>query len=158
MTVPAASHEEAELVQLVEEIAERPEIWESLVQHDEPERHCASLLVNEHVGIWIISWLPGHDTGWHDHAGSVGAVTVAKGTMCEDRPPWGEERVALEAAARSSFTFGDADIHRVVAIGDEPAVTIHAYSPPLQAMGVYRKGPSGEVTRQTISWDETLAA
>lgn len=158
MTITAAPHDESELAQLVDEIADRPELWEPLVEHDEHERHCASLVANEHVGIWVISWLPGHDTGWHDHAGSAGAVAVARGTMREERPPWGDERVELEAAARSSFTFGDADIHRVIAVGDGPAVTIHAYSPPLHAMGVYRRGRSGEVTRAMISWDETLAA
>ncbi len=151
-------HSEDELTQLVEEIAARPELWESLVDHESGGRHHVSLLANEHVGIWVISWLPGHDTGWHDHAGSIGAVTVAAGTVREERPPWGPERSALEAAASNSFTFDDKDIHRVVAVGDEPAVTIHAYSPPLQAMGVYRQGDDGEFERQTIGWDETLQA
>lgn len=154
----SAAHDQAELAQLVAEIAARPEVWEPLVHHDHEERTCVALLANEHVGIWVISWLPGHDTGWHDHAGSVGAVAVATGTVCEERPSWGPERIALEAAARESFTFGDTDIHRVIAIGDQPAVTIHAYSPPLQAMGIYRPDEHGAMTRSTISWEETLAA
>ena len=153
-----STHDEAELAQLVEELAARPEIWARLVHHLPGERHCASLLANEHVGIWVISWLPGHDTGWHDHAGSAGAVAVATGVVREERPAEGAERIALEAAAPASFTFDETDIHRVVATGDTPAVTIHAYSPPLQAMGIYREDERGAITRATISWDETLVA
>jgi predicted metal-dependent enzyme (double-stranded beta helix superfamily) len=153
-----ATHDEAELARLVEEIAARPELWEPLVHFDAQERHSASLLANEHVGVWVISWLPGHDTGWHDHAGSSGAVAVGTGAVREERPPWGAEREALEAAAPSSFTFGDTDIHRVTAVGDRPAVTIHAYSPPLQAMGIYREDDEGRMERTTIAWDETLRA
>jgi predicted metal-dependent enzyme (double-stranded beta helix superfamily) len=153
-----APHDEYELAQLVAEIAARPDLWRPLVHHEQRERHCVSLLTNAHVGIWVISWLPGHDTGWHDHAGVAGAVAVAEGSIREARPPWGAQRSAMEAAARSCFTFGGTDIHRVVAVGDRPAVTIHAYSPPLQAMGVYRTDENGAVTRTTTSWDETLVA
>ena len=36
--------------------------------------------------IWVISWLPGQSTGFHDHGESSGAFVVATGTLEEHRP------------------------------------------------------------------------
>jgi len=132
---------EAELVELVQAIAADPDRWRPLVQHG-PERHSESLYADDEIGIWVISWMPGHDTGWHDHAGSHFAVAVAEGDVREEQPTWTD----------------DPDVHRVYAAGDEPAETIHAYSPPLKAMGVYEVCPDGSVRRSHVTWDHTLAA
>ncbi len=40
--------------------------------------------------------------------------------------------------------------------GDEPAVTLHVYSPPLWRMGAYEVLPGGELTRQSMSYVEEL--
>jgi len=39
---------------------------------------------------------------------------------------------------------------------DTPAVTIHAYSPPLWRMGSYAIGADGTLRRQSISYAEEL--
>jgi hypothetical protein len=49
-------------------------------------------------------------------------------------------------------------IHRVLHTGDGPAVTIHAYSPPLTRTGAYRVGPEGELERTSLPYDEELQA
>ena len=49
-------------------------------------------------------------------------------------------------------------IHRVLHAGDAPAVTIHAYSPPLTRIGAYRLGPNGELERESQSFEVELAA
>src|ERR1700749_39047 len=36
--------------------------------------------------IWVISWLPGQSTGFHDHGESSGAFVVATGILEEPRP------------------------------------------------------------------------
>jgi cysteine dioxygenase type I len=36
--------------------------------------------------IWVISWLPGQSTGFHDHGASSGAFLVATGILEEHRP------------------------------------------------------------------------
>lgn len=41
---------------------------------------------------------------------------------------------------------------------DRPAVTIHAYSPPLTRTGAYRIGPGGELEREALSREEELRA
>jgi hypothetical protein len=43
-------------------------------------------------------------------------------------------------------------------VSGDPAITVHAYSPPLQNMGVYRVEPDGYVRRRHVGWDEHLVA
>jgi hypothetical protein len=52
--------------------------------------------------------------------------------------------------------FTAADIHRVQHVGDGPATTIHAYSPPLWRMGAYEVGDGGRLRRHSISYAEEL--
>jgi mannose-6-phosphate isomerase-like protein (cupin superfamily) len=150
--------DDAELTALVRGIAADPAAWRPLVCHVEGERHCASYRVDAEIGIWVISWMPGQDTGWHDHAGSSGAVVVVEGEVIEERPAWAHGHRRVQAGAGQTFTFAELDVHRVVAIGDRPAVTIHAYAPPLQEMGIYDVGEDGRVERRSIRWDAVLAA
>ena len=37
------------------------------------------------LDVWLISWVPGHPTELHDHAGSLGALTVLSGALDEFR-------------------------------------------------------------------------
>ena len=158
LDLPGRTLSEPELEELAARIARRDDLVRPLVRFWADERHCASFYADEHVGIWVISWLPGQDTGFHDHAGSHGAVAVVEGCVREERPAWGPLARVLDARASEAFAFGDADIHRVYAVGDEPAVTVHAYSPPLHAMTVYRVDDDGIVESSTVRWDETLVA
>jgi mannose-6-phosphate isomerase-like protein (cupin superfamily) len=58
--------------------------------------------------------------------------------------------------AGSTFAVPPVAIHRVLQAGDLPAVTIHAYSPPLVRTGAYRVGPTGEFERESLPIDEEL--
>jgi hypothetical protein len=49
-------------------------------------------------------------------------------------------------------------IHRVLHFGEAPAVTLHAYSPPLARTGAYRLGAEGELERELLSCEEELRA
>ena len=54
-----------------------------------------------------------HDTGFHDHDLSSGAVAVVAGAVAEDRLVLGGAPVARTFAAGGTFGFTAADIHRV---------------------------------------------
>jgi hypothetical protein len=81
---------------------------------------------------------------------------VLAGAVREDRLVLGGGTVSRLAAAGESFTFAASDIHRVVHAGDVPAVTIHAYSPPLWRMGAYEVADGGELRRHSMSYAEEL--
>jgi predicted metal-dependent enzyme (double-stranded beta helix superfamily) len=156
--LPAQTHvlSEAELERLVSEVAADPERWRHLVTHRPDERTYAELYRDEHVAVWLICWMNDHDTGYHDHDLSAGAVAVAAGAVREERLVLGGAPAARTAAAGQAFTFGAADIHRVSHVGAEPAVTVHAYSPPLWRMGAYEVLPTGELRRWSLSYAEEL--
>ena len=145
-----------ELETFVCELAERPELWIDLVKHDTTQRVYEELLSDEHVTAWLICWMDDHDTGFHDHDVSSGAVAVVSGAVRE-------ERLAIEGPLRTgvfragaSFHFSAADIHRVSHAGSDPAVTLHVYSPPLLRMGAYVIGDDGVLARHPMSYQEEL--
>jgi quercetin dioxygenase-like cupin family protein len=145
-----------ELESFVGELAERPELWIEHVKHDPGQRHYEELLRDDHLTVWLICWLEDHDTGFHDHDVSSGAVTVLSGAVREERLSIAGPPRDRTLAAGESFHFSAADIHRVRHTGLGPAVTLHVYSPPLLRMGAYAIAPDGVLARQPISYLEEL--
>jgi predicted metal-dependent enzyme (double-stranded beta helix superfamily) len=145
-----------ELQRFVGELADRPELWIDLISHDASQRHYEELLSDEHLTAWLICWMDDHDTGFHDHDVSAGAVAVVGGRVREERlvidgPP--RNRVF---GAGEAFHFSPADIHRVRHAGSDPAVTLHVYSPPLRRMGAYFIAEDGVLARHPTSPAEEL--
>ena len=126
------------------------------VHHDPQQRTYEQLLRDEHLDVWLICWSHDHDTGFHDHDGSSGAVAVVEGAVREERLRLGSTPIERVARAGQSFTFSAADIHRVRHEAGRPAITIHAYSPPLWRMGSYEVAEGGALRRHSISYAEEL--
>ncbi|MEA2356451.1 MAG: hypothetical protein QOD61_2580 [Solirubrobacteraceae bacterium] len=145
-----------ELRALVDDLARRPEEWRGLVHHDPAVRTYEQLTRDEHVAVWLICWMDDHDTGFHDHDVSCGALAVARGAVVEERLVVGGPPARRRLAAGETIDFAAADIHRVAHAGIGPAVTINAYSPPLWRMGAYETTPTGELQRHSISYAEEL--
>ena len=117
------------------------------------------LLRDEHLDVWLLCWSHDHDTDFHNHDLSAGAVAVVSGSVREERLVLGrpvDAPIARTARAGSSFDFAASDIHRVLHAGAEPAVTIHAYSRPLVRMGSYAVEPNGQLRRHAVSYEEEL--
>jgi quercetin dioxygenase-like cupin family protein len=125
------------------EIAADPSRWSHLVRHDPEQRVFAPLDAGPHAGAWLICWMPGHDTGFHDHDHSSGAVIVVAGQVREERIGAGWEVKRATYGPGDVFPFVSGNIHRMLHVGDEPAVSIHVYSPKLQVMGAYAFGTGG---------------
>ncbi|HEY2141253.1 MAG TPA: cysteine dioxygenase family protein [Solirubrobacteraceae bacterium] len=145
-----------ELEAFVADLAIRPELWIHLIEHDSTQRVYEELLSDEHLTAWLICWMDHHDTGFHDHDVSGGAVAVLSGRVREERltidgPP---RKRAFNAG--ETFHFSPADIHRVRHAGLDPAVTLHVYSPPLLRMGAYVVGEHGVLARHPLSSGEEL--
>ncbi len=145
-----------ELRSVVAALATSSGLWRPRVRHS-PERRCYEELVrSEHLAVWLICWMEGHDTGFHDHDGSSGAVAVVEGTLREERLRVGGPPAAALYEPGQVFDFAGPDIHRVVHPGGAPAVSLHAYSPPLRGMGSYVWEDDGALRRQLLSGDEEL--
>jgi rhodanese-related sulfurtransferase/quercetin dioxygenase-like cupin family protein len=83
--------------------------------------------------VWLISWMPGQSTGFHDHGASSGAFFVTTGTLEEHRPG-GPGRAIC---AGDFCAFGPDYAHDVRNVSEAPSISIHAYSPPLTEMKRY---------------------
>src|SRR4051794_41813549 len=70
---------------LVRDLAADPAVWQHLVQHSPEQRHYEELRRDDDVAVWLICWMDDHDTGYHDHDLSGGAVAVVEGAGAEDR-------------------------------------------------------------------------
>jgi predicted metal-dependent enzyme (double-stranded beta helix superfamily) len=145
-----------ELRALARELRARRDLWEPLVHHTADQRHYELLRQDDQVEAWVISWMNDHDTGFHDHEVSSGAVAVARGRIREDRLRVGGPPVSRVLNAGGVLDFSASDIHRVRHEPGEPAVTIHVYSPPLLRMGTYVVEPEGTLRRESVSHSDEL--
>jgi len=129
---------DARLRQLVLDLAASPQGWLHLVEFDPGRRWYQRLLREEDREIWLLSWLPGQRTGFHDHGRSAGAFTIVQGCLRERTAPGGRPEAAgatlLPGSVRS---FGPRYIHDVGNESAALAVSVHAYSPPLTTMDRY---------------------
>jgi quercetin dioxygenase-like cupin family protein len=125
------------------ELARATDHWLHLVRHDPGQRVFAPLDAGPHAGAWLICWMPGHDTGFHDHDHSSGAVAVISGQVREERITAAWQVTGRTYDPGEVFSFQSGDIHRMLHVGTEPAVSIHVYSPRLHVMGAYAFGEAG---------------
>jgi hypothetical protein len=145
-----------ELCRLVASIAAEPALWQPLMHADTDARHFAQLWLDEHVGIWVITWARGNDTGFHDHDVSSGAVAVVQGEIVEERLVVGGPPRRLPRRTGETFGFDASHVHRMRKDDAALAVSIHAYSPPLSRMGAYEVDADGALLRRSISSAEEL--
>ena len=119
--------------------------WAALVRYSEGERWYQRLERGENHEVWLLSWLPGQRTGFHDHCGSSGAFTVVQGELREWTPSRRPSPRAAALPAGRVRSFGPRHVHEVVNESATAAVSIHAYSPPLSGMRRYELTRSGLV-------------
>jgi len=115
----------------------------------EPDRRWYRRLhADPFVDVWLISWVAELATELHDHAGSLGALTVVSGALQEQRwvPADGALRTRRLRPGRGA-TFGLGHVHDVVNTEPGHAVSVHAYSPPLTAMSYYAIDGGGALRR-----------
>jgi predicted metal-dependent enzyme (double-stranded beta helix superfamily) len=139
-----------ELASKVRELAGRPAEWVSRVRLDAEGRWYEQIHMDACYEIWLISWLPEHSTGFHDHGEANGAFSVVWGALDESVVPrHGTEVTVRPVTPGMVRAFGPHYIHDVTNTTDSVAVSIHAYSPPLTAMTRFRLTDSGLVPAAT---------
>jgi quercetin dioxygenase-like cupin family protein len=110
--------------------------WAPLVRYDATSRWYHRLRTGPGYEVWLLSWLPGQGSGWHDHGDSSAVVTVLDGELTE-RTGRGDRM--LRPGTQRVLTPGL--VHETVNDGLRPAVSLHVYFPGLTAMP--RREPEG---------------
>jgi hypothetical protein len=147
-----------QLADVVRREAGRPAEWLTRVRLNPAGRWYDQLHIDDSHEIWLISWLPGQETGFHDHGGAAGAFTVVLGTLVESQvvSATAGQIVTRPVGAGATRSFGPRYIHHVRnSDAASLAVSVHAYSPPLSAMTRYELTQSGLVrlgTEAATAW------
>jgi uncharacterized NAD(P)/FAD-binding protein YdhS len=87
----------------------------------------------------VMTWLPGQGSGAHDHAGSVSAFKILRGTADETRYAQSADSLVDPIGTRQSHAGevgidpGDV-IHAVRNGHEELLVTVHVYAPPIREL------------------------
>jgi predicted metal-dependent enzyme (double-stranded beta helix superfamily) len=142
-----------QLADVVQRLAARPADWIARVRLNTAGRWYERIHLDDSHEVWVISWLPGQATGFHDHGGSSGAFAVVWGTLMEHRVIGAAapgQVIAKPVGAGGSRSFGPRYVHDVRnAATSAVAVSVHAYSPPLPDMTRYDLTPGGLVKLDT---------
>jgi hypothetical protein len=147
-----------ELERFVARLATSPERWAPHVSHSETSRVYRQIWDDEDVNAWLICWSEDQDTGFHDHDDSAAAIQVISGHVREDRLRLDGAPQTRTFGPSERFSLSASAIHRVLHAGTEPAVTIHAYSPPLRRTGAYAVTPDGILQRTAVPYEIELRA
>ncbi len=134
-----------QLAAKVRQLTATPAEWVARVRLDPEGRWYERIQADDGFEVWLISWLPGQSTGFHDHGSSAGAFGVVWGSLDECVMPRGEARVQVNQVGSGRVrSFGQRYVHDVrnPAAGTV-AVSVHAYSPPLSSMTRYDLTPGG---------------
>jgi hypothetical protein len=122
-----------------DECAERARLAAGLIDPGRLDRsgpgEAVLLWRDEHSEAWLNLWWQPRDTGYHDHTGSCVGVHVIEGRAWNEALTVGGPPAAREYGPGETFWFPGEGIHRMD--HEAGAVTIHVYSPPIQAIGHY---------------------
>ncbi|MGV9314643.1 cysteine dioxygenase [Streptomyces sp. NPDC003691] len=140
--------------------------WEGLVEYDATSRWYHRLRTGPGYEVWLLSWVPGQDSGLHDHGLSSGVLTVLRGRLTERTErivpapaapadpagagsapgPGARGRGSAGGAATGTtrvLTPGEVRVfapgyaHEVINDALEPAVSLHIYFPGLTEMPMH---------------------
>jgi predicted metal-dependent enzyme (double-stranded beta helix superfamily) len=136
-TIVPAALSPRQLAEQVRLVAATPRDWMSRVRLSPDERWYERMHADERYEVWLISWLPGQGTGFHDHGGSAGAFGVVWGTL-------EEHQAGTAGTARGPS----------VTVSSVIAVSVHAYSPPLTEMTRYDLSENGLIVLDTEAADQ----
>jgi predicted metal-dependent enzyme (double-stranded beta helix superfamily) len=148
---------EEELATLVTRISARPDLWQPLVVVDPERRRYELLYDDDQVDIWVLSWMPGQKTGFHDHDRSSVALICAQGELDEGSLALGLRADPVRMTPGVVRTGPGGYIHSVSHVAGGPAISIHAYSPPLICVGQYKVDPQGRLRREPEHGRKELA-
>lgn len=123
------------------------------VDFDPDHRWHQRIYRDRRLDVWLISWLPSQGTQLHDHGGSSGAFTVISGELAEAVHQDGQLHEHVHGVG-TSVGFGPRYVHDVRNLSDRPAVSVHAYSRPLEVMNYYDLDDGVLVKLATVQTDD----
>ncbi|MGC1239343.1 MAG: cysteine dioxygenase family protein [Acidimicrobiales bacterium] len=144
-----------ELEMVVLAVASRPELFEDLVIDDETNRWWLQFFKTDNFEVRILGWEVDQRSDWHDHGGSSGVFAVTQGTLFEKYRA--RDNVSIESrryTVGQRGSFGPDHVHDMVHESGKPAVSVHAYSPPLTGFTSYVHSAYGFIAEKYVSEED----
>jgi hypothetical protein len=141
----------AQLEKVIEAVAKRPDLYEDLIVADRESRWWLLLYRTPSFEVKLLTWENGQESDWHDHGGSSGAFRVTAGSLLERHRA--ADSVSVDSASFGVGGYGSFAtdyVHDVVFESGDPAVSIHAYSPPLSGLTYYEQTRFGFIAREFV--------
>ncbi len=141
------------LTALVTAIAADRDGWEPLVDFTVQGRWWHRLHSAPDVDVWLLSWLQDQGTQLHDHGDSRAFFTVVAGELTEVRASRAGSLSTQRLPTGASRWVPVRAVHDVTNEEPSPAVSIHAYSPPLSRMTFYDRH-DGRLSVSGVEWTD----
>jgi mannose-6-phosphate isomerase-like protein (cupin superfamily) len=129
---------------IAQTLASHHSLWSRLVEFDPVTHYYARVAAGADYEAWLLTWLPGQGTDWHDHGDSAGSFVVLQGRVSEQVATWTSpdtpprpSGIITDLGSGDQRTFGRRHLHQVVNATGEPAVSLHVYAPRLTTMTTY---------------------
>jgi mannose-6-phosphate isomerase-like protein (cupin superfamily) len=151
-TASASRLDVSDLASIVADLADDPARWQAKIRFGTDDRWWTRLYGDDVVDVWLLTWVQDTGTDLHDHGESAGAFAVVSGELEEVRPDAthrGLTATTLHGGDVREIPRGT--IHDVRSPSRLPAVSLHAYSPPLRQMTFYETDPSGPRPTRTVT-------
>lgn len=144
-----------ELEHIARSLAADTELWQPFVRFAEP-RVRVRLNDSPDFEMSLLTWKPGQSTGYHDHGGSTGALTVVHGVLSESFMEGNGRTHDFHYCPGQATSFNLDIIHDLRNVGSIGAISLHVYRPTIQLMRKYAASPNGPLLIETkyagIDW------
>jgi hypothetical protein len=142
-----------ELARLAASVAGAATDWRERLRFPHRERWYGLLHADPYVQVWLLTWQQDSSTELHDHGDSAGAFYVVEGEL-EELRVGARHRLRQRTLGMGDVgSFSAGYVHDLANRRTEPAVSVHAYSPPLSSMTFYAPGGGGLVPTRTDRYD-----
>ena len=150
----------AQLREVVERYSQDVRHGHHLAEFRTDQRWHVRIHQDDDVDVWLISWTAEQGTELHDHGDSSGAFAVVGGVLNEYVWTEADGRGLLVNHVRQEgdvVAFGPDYVHDVRNHRESAAVSVHAYSPPIQLMRYY-DAVADDIRHTGSSWTDAPEA
>lgn len=120
--MPKKDRSRINLIKIATDLASQRALWEPLVSYDSAARYYVRLALEQEFEAWLLTWLPGQGTDWHDHGGSAGTFITLRGVLTEQQADVGMVRRGSfrEAESWSPICMSSWSVRRVTHRASRP--------------------------------------
>lgn len=101
-----------------------------------------TLFMNSEVEVCVLHWIKGSKSSIHDHASSDCTMLVIEGELVNRNFALNENNELVPSftiinKTNDVVTISNSEIHELEQVGEDSAITLHVYYPPLEQIKIF---------------------